>query len=83
MATYLFFYLGRDGQLSVFLLGEGGHVFVFFFGGEGLPPFFLFFAMDGHPSIVLFGRGSLLLFYLEGLATYLFFIFCFFLGGWG
>ena len=49
-----------------FLEGRGCHLFVF--------------AMDGHPSIVLFGRGSLLLFYLEGLATYLFFIFCFFGG---
>ena len=51
----------------------GGHVFDFFSVRKGCHLFF-FFGVDGHPSIVLFGRGSLLLFYLEGLATYLFFI---------
>ena len=73
MGTYLFLYLGGDGQLSVFLLGEGGHVFVFVFDEKGLPP--ILFLWSGWPPIycsIWEGMATYQFFSLGGLVIYLF-----------
>ena len=65
-----------------FLLGEGGHVFVFF-GGEGVATYFFFFWQWMAIHLLFYLGGDRFCFSIWRGWLLIYFLFFVFLGGWG